>query len=486
MTTQEITVEEITNFAKRKGLIFPSAEIYGGLAGFWDYGPLGSELKKNLKDQWWKYHVHMRDDVTGIDGSIITHPKVWEASGHIASFVDVAVICTKCKTKSKVDPHEVETAKCEKCGADYENKGEFNPMFTTDVGPIKEDATKAYLRPETAQLIFANFKQVTDTARVKLPFGIAQIGKAFRNEIAPRNFIFRCREFEQMEIEYFIDPSKKNECPYEFEDIEILVYDQKMQEGKAEAKLMKISNALKDKIIKLPWHAYWLATELHFFKSLGISTQNLRIRQHEKDEKSHYATDTWDIEYKFPFGYKEVQGIADRGIYDLTQHQEHSKKSLELLDEATKQKILPMVISEPSLGVERILLVLLFEAFKKDKDNPEKITLTLNPKLAPVKAAIFPLIKKDEAQVQTAKEIVKILHTEFNVTYDQTGSVGRRYARNDEAGTPFCITVDPETKEDNQVTIRDRDTGEQKRIAIEGIKDTIRKLISQETTFQKL
>ena len=482
--TEKLTIDDMTNFCKRKGFVFPSAEIYGGLAGFWDYGPLGSELKSNLKNIWWKYHVHMREDTTGIDGSIITHPKVWSASGHIESFVDVAVVCKKCKNKTKIDKHELKSAKCEKCGGEFENKGDFIPMFTTQVGPIQEDSITAYLRPETAQLIFADFKQVTDTTRLKLPFGIAQIGKSFRNEIAPRNFLFRCREFEQMEIEYFINPEKNKMCPYEIPDLKIKIYSAEMQEKGSEPKSMKITEALNKKIIQLPWHAYWLATELNFFFTLGGNPENFRLRQHMKDEKSHYATDTWDIEYNFPFGYKELQGIADRGTYDLTQHQKKSKKPLEIMDEESNKKILPIVISEPSLGVERAFLVFLFDAYTKgEKGN---IILKLNPKLAPIKAAILPLVKKDKQLVKTAKEIYNELKTEWNISYDDSGSIGRRYARNDEIGTPYCLTIDSDSIKDKKVTIRNRDNGEQKRIAITDIKDTIRKLINNEVQFEKL
>lgn len=234
---ENISIDEMSMFCKRKGFVFPSGELYGGLAGFWDFGPLGVELKKNIKDSWWKYHVYQREDIVGIDGSIITHPKVWKASGHVDSFVDLAVVCKKCKNKSKVDKHELEITSCEKCGGEWESKGEFNPMFTTQIGPIKEDSVQAFLRPETAQLIFSNFKQITDTTRVKLPFGIAQIGKSFRNEISPRNFLFRCREFEQMEIEYFINPPKKETCPYEIPDLEIAIYSSEMQEKKRKQKL---------------------------------------------------------------------------------------------------------------------------------------------------------------------------------------------------------------------------------------------------------
>ena len=479
-----ITIDELANFCKRKGFVYPSGDIYGGLAGFWDYGPIGSELKNNIKAQWWKHHVHKREDIVGIDGSIITNPKVWEASGHIENFTDIAVICKKCKNKFKVDESELPTAVCDKCGGELESKGKFVPMFTTQVGPIEEDSTLAYLRPETAQLIFTNFKLVQDNARLKLPFGIAQIGKAFRNEIAPRNFIFRVRELEQMEIEYFIDPDKKKDCPYEIEDIEIKILSADMQTKKSEPKKMKLKDALKNRIIQLPWHAYWLSSSLNWFKSLGANMENFRIRQHEKDEKSHYSTDTWDLEYNFPFGWKELQGIADRGTYDLTAHQEKSKKSMEIMDEASGKKLLPMVVAEPSFGVERAFLVFMNEAYTTgEKDN---VILKLNPKIAPIKAAIFPLVKKDEKLVEIARNIYKDLQDEWNVLYDESGSVGRRYARNDEIGTPFCITIDGDSIENNDATIRNRDNGEQKRISIENLKDTIRKLISGELTFEEL
>lgn len=481
---EQLTIEEMSNFCKRIGLVFPSGELYGGLAGFWDYGSIGVELKNNLKSSWWKYHVHARDDIVGMDGAIITHPNVWKASGHVDSFVDIAVECKNCKNKSKVDKHELESARCEKCGGEFENKGEFNPMFTTQVGPIKDSSMLAYLRPETAQLIFANFKQLNDTNRLKLPFGVAQIGKSYRNEIAPRNFLFRCREFEQMEIEYFINPEKTKTCPYEIKDIEIAVYSEEMQEKELEPKKMKISEALNKKIIKLPWHAFWLSTELNWFKSLGANMDNFRIRQHISTEKSHYATDTWDIEYSFPFGYKELQGIADRGTYDLTQHQNVSKKSLEIFDEESGGKVLPMVVSEPSLGVERAFLVFLFDAYQTNEKG--EVVLKLHPKLSPVKTAIFPLIKKDEGQVKIARKLYEELRQEYNVSYDSSGSIGKRYARNDEIGTPFCIVADSQTNEDQTVTIRDRDTTEQKRIVVPQVKETLRKLINAEISFKDL
>ncbi|MCK5449521.1 glycine--tRNA ligase [Candidatus Pacearchaeota archaeon] len=480
----DITIDELANFCKRKGFVYPSGELYGGLAGFWDFGPMGSELKNNIKSSWWKFHVHCRDDVVGIDGSIVTSPKVWEASGHVANFVDVAVVCKKCGSKFKIDEHELGKVRCEKCKGELESKGKFNPMFTTQVGPIEDDSVTSYLRPETAQLIFADFKLVQENARLKLPFGIAQVGKAFRNEIAPRNFVFRSREFEQMEIEYFIDPSKNKECPFEIEDMEILIYSSKMQDENSEPMRMSIEKALEEKIIQLPWHAYWLSSGLKWFFELGANPENFRIRQHVKDEKSHYATDTWDIEYKFPFGWKELQGIADRGIFDLTQHEKFSKSDLKIMDDVAGKKLLPMVVAEPSLGVERAFLVFMLDAYSVgEKGN---VVLKLNPKLAPIKVAVFPLVKKDEKLVEQAREICRNLREEWNVVYDESGSVGRRYARNDEVGTPFCITVDGDSGKKKDVTIRNRDDGEQRRVKIKDLKDVLRGLISGEVLFSSL
>jgi glycyl-tRNA synthetase len=484
---KNISIDEMANFCKRKGFVYPSGEIYGGLAGFWDFGPLGSEIKKNIKDLWWQYHVHQREDIVGIDGSIITNPSIWEASGHVDNFSDVAVVCKKCKTRSKLDKHEIGKIKCEKCGGEFESKREFNPMFTTFVGPIKEDSLKAYLRPETAQLIFANFKLVQDNARLKLPFGIAQIGKSFRNEVAPRNFLFRSREFEQMEIEYFINPDKTKECPFlndELEGLKVNIYSQGMQEKNKEPENMTIKEALKKKIILLPWHAYWLATELKWFLSLGANPENFRIRQHTKDEKSHYATDTWDIEYNFPFGWKELQGIADRGVFDLTQHEKHSKKDLKIMDEKSNKKILPLVVAEPSLGVERAFLVFLFDSYSKGKK--ENIILKLNPQIAPVKTAVFPLVKTDNKLVEISRKIYEDLKKNFYTIYDDSGSIGRRYARNDEIGTPFCVTIDGDSVKNKDVTIRNRDNAEQKRIKIKDLKNVLEDLIKEKIRFEDL
>lgn len=469
----QISVDEMATFCKRKGFVYPSGEIYGGLSGFWDYGSLGAEVKKNLKDFWWRFHVYKRQDMVGIDGAIITNPKVWKASGHVDNFVDVAVVNKKTKEKFKVDKFEAE--KYEK-DSNYEVKGEFNPMFTTNVGPVVSDSIKSYLRPETAQLIFADFKSIADNARMKLPFGIAQIGKSFRNEIAPRDFLFRCREFEQMEIEYFINPAE--ECPYEIPDVKVLIYSSEMQEAEKDPQEMKIREAFENGIIKNKWHAYWVATEYNFFISLGANKKKFRIRQHVSAEKAHYSQDTWDLEYEFPFGWKELMGFADRGNFDLSQHEKFSKKDLTLFNEETREKILPNVVCEPSLGLDRAFLVFMFDSYFYDEKR-NNIILKMNPKLSPVKAAVFPIIKKEEYE-RFAEDIVNELGEEWNVLYDKSGSIGRRYARNDEIGTPFCITVDEDSLKKNDVTVRVRDSGEQVRIKRKDLKESVRRAINGE------
>ncbi|MCX6749371.1 MAG: glycine--tRNA ligase [Candidatus Pacearchaeota archaeon] len=478
LQTTEISIEELAAFCKRKGFVYQSAEIYGGLAGFWDFGNLGTELKNNIKKEWWKYHIFQREDIVGIDGAIITNPKVWEASGHVENFVDVAVVNKKTKEKFKVDKFEAEKYQND---PKFEVKGEFNPMFATNVGPIASDSIKSYLRPETAQLIFANFKTVYENARLKLPCGIAQAGKAFRNEIAPRDFLFRSREFEQMEIEYFIKKDMK--CPYKIPDAEVLVYSAESQEKNKEPVNMKISEAFEKKIIKKDWHAYWLAVELKWFKELGANIKNFRIRQHSKNELSHYSTDTWDLEYKFPFGWKELEGIADRGNYDLSQHEKFSGKDMKIFDEESKEKIIPEVICEPSLGIERAFLVFMLDSYCYDKER-ENIVLKLHPKLAPIKAAVFPIVKGPKFE-KIAEQIVRNLRQEFNIIYDKSGSIGRRYSRNDEVGTPFCITIDGDSLKNKDVTIRDRDTKKQIRVKTEELTGILRELIEKRIKFEK-
>ncbi len=468
-----ISIEELAAFCKRKGFVYPSAEIYGGLAGFWDFGHLGTELKNNIKKEWWKFHVLQREDIVGIDGSIITNPKVWEASGHVDSFIDVEVINKKTKEKFKVDRFEAEKYKND---PGFEVRGEFNPMFTTNVGALDSDSIKSYLRPETAQLIFSNFKAVYENARLKLPCGIAQTGKAFRNEIAPRDFLFRSREFEQMEIEYFIKKDMK--CPYDIPDTEVLVYPSEAQEHKNEPIAMSIKNAFEKGLIKKDWHAYWLATELRWFFGLGANRKNFRIRQHLKTELSHYSSDTWDLEYKFPFGWKELQGIADRGTFDLSQHEKFSGKELKIFDEESKERILPEVICEPSLGVERAFLVFMLDSYSYSKER-ENVVLKLNPRLSPVKAAVFPIVKGARFE-KIAEKIVWDLKQEFNVLYDKSGSVGRRYSRVDEIGVPIAIAIDEQSLKDKTVTLRDRDTTEQIRVKISEVKEIINKVIRGE------
>jgi glycyl-tRNA synthetase len=473
----EISIEDMAIFCKRKGFVYQSADIYGGFAGFWDFGHLGSELKNNIKKDWWKFHVWQRKDIVGIDGSIITNPKVWEASGHVRNFLDVAVLCKKCGYKTKIEKSELGKVKCEKCGGEYENKGEFLNMFITNVGPVKEDSIKSYLRPETAQLIFADFKLVYENARLKLPCGIVQIGKSFRNEIAPRDFLFRCREFEQMELEYFINPKQK--CPYRIGDSEILIYSAEMQEKNEKPARMKFNDAFKRGIIKTDWHAYWMEQELLWFVSLGANQNKFRIRQHLNEEKSHYALDTWDLEYEFPFGWKELQGMANRTDFDLKQHSEFSKKDMTVVEEINgkSEKILPHVVCEPSQGVERAFLVFMFDAYEYDKER-ENVVLHLHPKIAPIKAAIFPIVKREDLE-KVALNIFDDLKNEWKVNLDISGSIGRRYSRNDEIGTPYCVTIDEESLKNNDVTIRDRDTKKQVRVKIVELKEVMRKIINE-------
>ena len=363
----------------------------------------------------------------------------------------------------------------------FEIKGEFNPMFTTTVGPVVSESIKTYLRPETAQLIFADFKTVYENSRLKLPCGIAQIGKTFRNEIAPRDFLFRSREFEQMEIEYFIKKDMK--CPYKIPDEEVLVFSAELQNKNAEPIKMKIEDALKKGIIKKEWHAYWLATEIKWFKELGANPKNFRIRQHMKEELSHYSTDTWDLEYNFPFGWRELEGIADRGNFDLSQHEKNSGKDLKIFDEESKERILPEVICEPSLGVERAFLVFMLDSYFFDNER-QNILLKLHPKLSPIKAAVFPIVKGEKFE-KISEEVVEQLRKEWNILYDKSGSIGRRYARNDEIGTPFCITIDGESLKEKDVTIRDRDTKKQIRVKISELNGILSKLIEREIKFEK-
>src|SRR4051812_9748900 len=432
-------MEKIVSLCKRRGFIFQSSEIYGGLNGLWDYGPLGVELKNNLKQYWWRVIVRERDDVVGLDGSILTHRAVLKASGHEDTFSDPMVDCRTCKARLRADqiPEKNGAKQCPNCGGkDLTEARPFNLMFSTQMGASADPDSIAYLRPETAQSIFVQFKNVLDTSRKKLPFGIAQIGKAFRNEINPRNFTFRSREFEQMELEYFCRPEQ---------GMDLL--------------------------------AYWLKERLKFYQNIGIGRERLHVLDVPEEERSFYSKGTFDIEYEFPFGRQELEGVAYRTDYDLTQHQTASGKSLEYFDEETKQKFVPHVV-EPSAGVDRSVLALICEAYSEDEAPDEKgkmetrILLRFHPRIAPVKCAVFPLLKNKEALVAKAKEIVDLLRPHMNVFYDESGAIGRRYRRQDEVGTPFGVTVDFETLGEKDgalketVTLRERDSMKQQRIKI--------------------
>jgi len=418
----KVDMEKIVSLCKRRGIIFPSSEIYGGLGSCWDYGPIGVELKRNVKDAWWKAIVQERDDVVGMDTSILMHPEVWKASGHVDSFTDPLVECKSCHLRWRAT--EMDNQRCPKCGGELTEPRMFNLMFRTFMGPVEEEASTVYLRPETAQGMFINFENVVTTSRKKLPLGIAQIGKSFRNEITPGNFIFRTREFEHMELEYFVKP------------------------GTDEA-----------------WFDYWVKERFDWYAKLGIKEENLRLRQHGKDELAHYAKDCYDVEYLFPMGWSELEGIANRGNYDLTQHAKYSGKELSYYDGESSERYVPYVI-EPSAGVDRSVLAFLVDAYHDEVVEGEtRAVLRLHPSLAPVKVAALPL-SRNEKLTPLAKEVYKQLCGSFMTYYDDSQSIGRRYRRQDEIGTPFCVTIDFESLEDNQVTIRDRDSLAQIRVPI--------------------
>jgi glycyl-tRNA synthetase len=419
----KVDMEKIVSLCKRRGFVFPSSDIYGGLGSCWDYGPMGAEFKRNVKDAWWKAVVHERDDVVGLDTSIMMHPKVWVASGHVDGFTDPLVDCKSCHLRWRAD--ELKTQRCPGCGGELTEPRMFNLMFRTFMGPLQEEASTVYLRPETAQGIFVNFENVVTTSRKKLPLGIAQIGKSFRNEITTGNFIFRTREFEQCELEYFVKPGTDDQ-----------------------------------------WLDYWVKERFNWYVKLGIRKENLRLRQHGKDELAHYAKDCYDIDYLFPMGWSELEGIANRGDFDLTQHARASGKELTYYDAEANEKYVPYVI-EPSGGVDRSVLAFLVDAYDEEEIEGEKRTiLHLNPALAPIKVAVLPL-SRNEKLTPLAKEVNKRLCSSFVTDYDDSQSIGRRYRRQDEIGTPFCVTVDFQSLEDNQVTIRDRDSLAQIRVPIE-------------------
>ncbi|OGY55358.1 MAG: glycine--tRNA ligase [Candidatus Buchananbacteria bacterium RIFCSPLOWO2_01_FULL_56_15] len=453
MPTNDL-MEKLVSLCKRRGFLFPSSEIYGGLNSFYDYGPLGVELKNNVKRLWWQSMVQRRDDVVGLDAAILMHPKVWEASGHLQNFTDPLVDCKQCKrrfradhlleaTGSKPDLGTMKTPAglpkvCPECGGELTEPRRFNLMFKTFMGPLEEASSVVYLRPETAQGIFVNFKNVRDTMRPKLPFGIAQIGKAFRNEITPGNFIFRTREFEQMECEYFCHPREADR-----------------------------------------WYDYWRQERFNWYVDvLGINKKKLRLRDHKRDELAHYAKACADVEYQFPFsGWSELEGIANRQDFDLKQHATFSGQDLEVTDEAGK-KFTPYVI-EPSAGADRATLTVLVDAYTEveggrtttTESNKElEVVMRFDKKVAPIKVAVLPLSKK-ETLARPAREIFDALRSRWTCTYDEVASIGRRYRRQDEIGTPYCVTVDFETLEDKKVTVRDRDSMKQERIGIEELED---------------
>ncbi|MBI4845449.1 MAG: glycine--tRNA ligase [Candidatus Omnitrophica bacterium] len=425
----EKDMDKIVSLCKRRGFIFPSSEIYGGLASTWDYGPLGAEFKRNLKDSWWKAVVHKRDDIEGLDAAILMHPKTWKASGHVDGFTDALVDCKNCKKRFRIDhlPGEGDFKKCPECKADINLKETpprlFNLMLKTFLGPVEDEGAVSYLRPETAQGIFVNFLNVINSRHRKLPFGIAQIGKSFRNEITPGNFTFRTREFEQMEIEYFVSPEDSQQ-----------------------------------------WYEKWVQERFEWYLNLGIKKEKLRLRVHAQNELAHYAKACTDIEYLFPFGWSELEGIANRGDFDLKQHADLSAKDLTYFDQAKNKRFLPYVI-EPSGGVDRAALAFLVDAYREEEVNGTiRIVLGLDKKLIPYKVAVLPLLKNRADIVEMAKKICDSLKNKTVVKYDDTAAIGKLYRRQDEIGTLYCVTVDVQSLEDNRVTVRERDSMQQERI----------------------
>jgi len=419
-------MDRIVNLAKRRGLVFPSSEIYGGFRSTWDYGPLGVLLKRNVKDAWWRSMVQLRDDVVGLDAAILMAPKVWEASGHIATFTDPLVDCRSCQERFRAD-HLPESGACPRCGAkdSFTPARQFNLMFKTYVGPVEDDASVAYLRPETAQGIFVNFTNVQTTTRRKLPFGIAQIGKSFRNEITPGNFTYRTREFEQMEMEFFVAPG----------------------EGPK-------------------WFEYWCAERMQWYTEYGIPSGSLRLRPHETDELSHYSTGTADVEFSYPWGWGELEGIAQRTDFDLTQHAALSGEDLTYYDQERDEHVVPHVV-EPAAGADRATLAFLLAAYREEEVRGEKRTvLQLDPRLAPIKVAVLSLSRHVDLAPFT-KEVAALLRPHFQIDVDDAGSIGRRYRRQDEVGTPMCVTVDFDSVGDRSVTVRDRDSMMQERVGID-------------------
>jgi len=420
--------DTIVNLAKKRGFVFQSSEIYGGIRSAYDYGPLGVELLRNVKDQWWRSMVQMRDDIVGLDSAVIQSPKVWVASGHVASFTDPLVECRECHNRHRLDKLE-DPDQCPTCGSrnSFTEAREFNLMFRTHMGPVQSDENAVFLRPETAQGIFINFENVRRTARKRLPFGIAQIGKSFRNEITPGQFVFRTREFEQMEMEFFCRPEEADE-----------------------------------------WFRYWVAEREHWYIDLGMTEENLQFREHEQEELAHYAAATFDVDYRFPWGWDELEGIANRTDFDLKAHAEYSGTDLTYFDPVTNERFFPYVI-EPAAGATRTTFAFLIDAYHEEEVRGEQRTvLKLDPRLAPIKVAVLPLSKKDDL-VGVTNRVADLLRSRWMIEVDVTQSIGRRYRRQDEIGTPYAVTVDFDTLDDDQVTVRDRDTMQQDRIPIENL-----------------
>jgi glycyl-tRNA synthetase len=489
-----LNIEDMRSFCKRKGLIYPSGDIYGGIKGFFDYGPYGVELQRSIRNTWWESFVTNDDDVVGIDGAQITNPKTWQASGHVDSFTDLILESEDGTYQIRAD-HFLE----DELGGDYDGvsaervdelvdehdleapNGEafkpcqpFNLMFQTQVGPKQSSSNTAYLRPETAQLIFTNFKYVRENARQTLPFGIAQTGKAFRNEISPRNFLFRSREFEQLEIEHFTHPDEDEAPPVSFDE-EIRVYDAEAQENDGEERRATIPELIDDGDLT-PWIGVYAARHLAWFKGLDMDLDNIRLREHLSDELAHYSDTCWDVEYEFPFGCKEIMGLADRSAYDLKQHIEASGETLSVHDQEKDEKIIPRVSCEPSLGVDRAFLAFVYDAYMEDGRG--NTTLSLHPRLSPNTVAVFPLVGNDEELMDKAESVYETINASHNAVWDAKGSIGRRYARQDEVGTPYCVTVDFDTLDDDAVTIRFRDSTEQERVATGDLSERLDELIS--------
>lgn len=428
MTTKQLKLDDLVSLCKRRGFIFQSSEVYGGFAACWDYGPLGVELKNRVRDIWWDFMVRQREDVVGMDGSILMSPEIWVASGHVASFHDPLVDCKGCKKRFRADM--VESKYCPECGGELTEPRNFNLMFKTHVGPVEDEASIAYLRPETAQAIYVNYKNIQQACRLKLPFGIAQVGKAFRNEVTTQRFTFRSREFDQMEMQYFVPPDDDDK-----------------------------------------WFDFWLEERQKYYSLLGIRSEKLRLKEHGPDELAHYAKKAFDIQFEYPFGWQEIEGIHNRTDYDLTRHADYSGKDLSYFDEERKQKYIPKVV-ETSAGLDRNVLAVLCDALVEEEEQGDghkretRLLLRFHPRVAPITVAVFPLMKKDALMEPARKIEEELRRASFRTTFDAVGSIGKRYRRMDEVGTPFCVTVDFDSLEDQAVTVRDRDTLKQDRISM--------------------